>query len=106
MLSPSTRTRSSARTSMTAPRRPLSRPVMRTTMSPLRIFFIEPFLQNFRRQRDDLHELHVAQLTRHGSKNTRADRLELVGQQHGRIRVETDQRAVGAPHSALGANHD
>src|ERR1700692_2184644 len=97
ILSPSTRTRSSASTSMTAPRRPLSRPVISTTMSPLRIFFIDSFLsKNFRRQRNNLHELHVAQLARHWPENTSADRLELVGQQHGRIRVEPDQRSVGA----------
>src|ERR1700679_51952 len=40
ILSPSTRTRSSASTSRTAPLRPLSRPAINTTMSPLRIFFI------------------------------------------------------------------
>src|SRR5450631_1273298 len=84
MFSPSTRTRSSASTSMTAPLRPLSRPVISTTMSPFRIFFICRFLQSkyFRRERDDLHELHIAQLARHGSKDTGADGLELVGQEH------------------------
>src|SRR5258708_20459522 len=113
MLSPSTRTRSSASTSMTAPLRPLSRPVIRTTRSPLRIFFIYPFLnksrpelQYFRRERDDLHELHIAQLASHGPEDTGADRLELVGQQHSRIGVETNQRTIGAAHAALGAYHD
>src|SRR3984957_5220589 len=108
MFSPSTRTRSSASTSMTAPLRPLSRPVIRTTMSPLRIFFICRFLQSkyFRRERDDLHELHIAQLARHGSKYAGADGLELVGQEHRRIGVETNQRTVGPPHAALGAHDD
>src|ERR1700693_5128459 len=116
MLSPSTRTRSSASTSITAPRRPLSRPVIRTTMSPLRIFFIYPFLQSktekpqleskhFGGERNDLHELHIPQLARHRPEDTRADGLELVGQQDGRVGVETDQRPVGAAHSAFGAHH-
>src|SRR5882757_9623181 len=106
ILSPSTRTRSSASTSMTAPRRPLSRPAIRITVSPLRIFFICAFLQYFRCQRNYLHELNIAQLARHRSENTRADRFELVGQQHSRIRVEPDQRPVGTAHAALGAHHD
>src|SRR5258708_24776682 len=108
MLSPSTRTRSSASTSMTAPRRPLSRPVIRTTMSPLRIFFIYRILesQHFGCERNDLHELHIPQLARHRPEDTRADRLELVGQQDGRVGVEADQRPVGAAHAALGAHHD
>src|SRR6266567_859019 len=105
MLSPSTRTRSSARTSMTVPRRPLSRPVIRTTVSPLRIFFIYPLpLQYFGCERNDLHELHVPQLARHRSEDARADGLELVGQQDGRIGVEADQRPVGAAHAALGTH--
>src|SRR6202041_2068874 len=103
MFSPSTRRRSSASTSMTAPLRPLSRPAIRITRSPLRIFFTSQYLW---RQRDNLHELHIAQLARHGSKNTRADGLELVGQQHGRVGVEANQRAIGAAHAALGAHHD
>src|SRR5882757_1855769 len=144
MFSPSTRRRSSASTSMTAPLRPLSRPVIRITRSPLRIFFIgfpraspktlswaAPKLfcgfaqerkpapigrryapdwktasQYLWCQRDDLHELHIAQLARHGSKNTRADGLELVGQQHGGVGVEADQRTIGAAHAALGTHDD
>src|SRR5450631_246086 len=103
MLRPSTRTRSSAYTSMTAPRRPLSRPAITITVSPLRIFFM---LKNFRRQRDYFHELDIAQLARHWSKDTGTDRLELVGQEHRGIGVEADQGAVRPPHATLGAHND
>src|ERR1700742_263554 len=107
MLRPSTRTRSSASTSITAPFRPLSRPAIRITVSPLRIFFICQFLsEHFRRERNNLHELHVAQLARHRSKNTRADRIELVGKRHGDVGVEADRPSAGAPHAALGAHDD
>src|SRR6202049_204995 len=63
-------------------------------------------LQYFGCERNDLHELHIAQLARHRPEDTRADGLELVGQQDGRIGVETDQRPVGAAHAALGTHHD
>src|SRR6266851_2941949 len=108
MLRPSTRTRSRSSTSMTAPRRPLSRPVIRTTMSPLRIFFIYRILesQHFGCERNDLHELHIPQLARHRPEDARADGLELVGQQDGGVGVEADQRPVGAAHAALGAHYD
>src|ERR1700685_4517185 len=103
MLSPSTRTRSSASTSITAPLRPLSRPAIKITVSPLRIFFICQFLsEHFWRERDNLHELHVAQFARHRPEDARADGLELVGQQHRGIGVEADQRSIRAPHAALG----
>src|SRR5208283_3072915 len=103
MLSPSTRTRSSASTSMTAPRRPLSRPAMSTTVSPLRIFFMVS--QYLRREGNDLHELHVAQLAGHRPEDAGSDRLELVGEQHRRVGVEANQRAVGAAHAAARAHH-
>src|SRR6202451_802656 len=104
MLSPSTRRRSSASTSITAPLRPLSRPAIKITVSPLRIFF-SGFSQHLGCERNNLHELHVAQLARHRSENTRADGLELVGQEHRGIGIEADQRSIGTPHAALGAHH-
>src|SRR5579862_3930317 len=61
--------------------------------------------QYFRGQRDDLHELLVAQLARYGSEDAGADRLELVGQQHRCIAVEANQRAVGTAHTTRGAYH-
>src|ERR1700679_3325008 len=102
MLRPSTRTRSSANTSMTVPFRPLSRPAVRITRSPLRIFFIS---KHFRSERNDFHELDVAQLAGHRSENTRADGLELVGEEHRRVGIESDQGAVRPADAALGAHH-
>src|SRR5581483_8470198 len=57
------------------------------------------------RERNDLHELHVAQLARHGPENTGADRLELVGQQHGCVAVEADQRSIRTTYTVRGAYH-
>src|SRR5512133_2990827 len=101
-FSPSTR--------MTVPRRPLSRPVMTTTSSPLRILFI-PFpalrarcSEHFGRERDDLHELRRAQFACDRSEDTGADRLHLVREQHGGVAVEADQRTVRAAHAEGGAD--
>src|SRR5580704_15546970 len=88
---------------MTAPLRPLSRPAITMTVSPLRILFM---LKNLWRQRDDFHELDIAQLARHRPEDARADGLELVGQQHRGIGVEADRGPFRSPHAALGAHHD
>src|SRR5258705_656516 len=106
-LTPSTTTRSSSTRDSTVPRLPLSRPVNTMTWSPLRILFMadEP-LQNFRCQRDDLHETLGAQFARHRPEDAGADRLELGVQQHGGVAVELDQRAVLAAHALGGANDD
>src|SRR5215475_12200059 len=90
-------------TTVTVPRRPLSRPVMTTTSSPLRILCISEHLGC---ERNDLHELRGSELARHGSENARADRLELVREQHGGVAVEADQRAVRATHAELRAHDD
>src|SRR3990172_4131397 len=63
-------------------------------------------LQNFRRQRYDLHEPLGTQFARHRPEDARADRLELGGEQHRRVGIEADQRPVGAPHAFGGAHHD
>src|SRR5262249_36059152 len=108
---PSTTTLPLSRTRPILPRRPLSRPVNTTTSSPLRILFMafsgklsEP-LQHFGSQRDDAHET-IAQLAGDRPKDTGADRLHLIGQQHGGIGVEADQRTVRATHALLGAHDD
>src|SRR5262245_7189115 len=88
---------------MIVPRRPLSRPVMTTTSSPLRSLFMS---QHLRCERDDFHELRSAQLTGHGSEDAGTDRLELVREQHGRIAVEADQGAIRAPHAVRSAHDD
>src|SRR6202165_4850830 len=103
MLTFSISTRPSARTPLTVPWRPLSRPVITATRSPFLMRFMS---QHLRRERDDLHELRRAQLARHWSENARADRLEFVGQEHRGVAVEADQRAVRPAHALAGAHHD
>src|SRR5690349_4956645 len=87
---------------LTVPWRPLSLPDNTTTVSPLRILFMSQHLGS---ERHDLHEPLGAQLARHGSEDARADRLELVGQQHRGVGIETQHGAIGAAHATLGA-HD
>src|SRR5665213_696952 len=105
-LMPLTTTCVASTTRATSPRLPLSRPAMTTTLSP---FLILPMsvlsLQHFGRERHDLHEPLVAQLARHGSEDARADRLELGVEQHRRVGVEADARAVAAAH-AMARAHD
>src|ERR1041384_2114437 len=90
-------------TTRTVPWRPLSLPEMTTTVSPLRILFMSQHLGS---ERHDLHEPLGAQFARHGSEDARADRLELVGEQHRCVRVEAQQRTIGAAHATLGAHDD
>src|SRR4029453_7080754 len=106
---PSTRTRLSGCTRSTVPRGPLSRPAMTITSSP---FLMCPMAsrsfrsQHFGRERDDLHELVRAQLASNRAKDARADRLELVREQHRGVTVEADERPIGAAHALAGAHHD
>src|SRR5487761_2124819 len=98
-----TNTRSVAMRS-TSPFWPLYLPVITMTWSPLRIRFMASIpkwisLQHFRSERDDLHEALAAQLARDRSEDARADRLELVVEQHRSVTVEADQRAIGATHT-------
>src|SRR5690349_7776225 len=83
-------------TRVTLPRRPLSLPAITITSSPCLIRLMSRSLQHFRSERDDLHERGRAQLARDRPEDARADRLELVREQDGRVAVEADQRAVGA----------
>src|SRR3712207_188844 len=76
MLTPSITTRSlSIRLTRTVPVCPLLRPEVTRTSSPLRIFRIvfspgsAAALEDFRRQRHDLHELLFAQLAADGSED-------------------------------------
>ena len=50
--------------------------------------------QHFRRERDDLHELLLAQLAGDRPEHARPDRLALVGDQDRGVVVEADVRAV------------
>src|SRR5471030_1917336 len=111
MLTPWTRTRFSlGRTRNTSPPRPLSLPAMTTTLSPFLIFSLGISLaspsQHFGRQGHDLHELAGAQLARHRSEDTRADRLALLVDEHRRVAVEADRAAVGAPDLLRRAHDD
>src|SRR5688572_31899068 len=54
------------------------------------------FLDDFRRQRDDLHELALTKLARHGSEDARANRLACVVDEDGCVVVELDVRTVAA----------
>src|SRR2546425_304583 len=49
---------------------------------------------DLRRERDDLHELLLAQLTADGPEDAGRPRLALVGDEHGRVLVEPDVRPV------------
>src|SRR3954454_23012010 len=104
-LMPSTMTCESSLRSDTVPRFPLSRPANTMTWSPLRILFMALSLQNFRCQRHDLHELFSTQLARDWSKDTGADGLQFGIEQHGRIAIEFNKRAVAATDTLGGADH-
>src|SRR3569833_3187249 len=97
----------------TVPRLPLSLPVITMTSSPFLILRIArpPWLllhrsQHFGRERHDLHELFGSELAGLGPEVAGTDRLELVIEQHRRIAVEADQRAIGAAHALTGTHDD
>jgi len=62
--------------------------------------------EHLRRQRDDLHELLVAQLAAHGAEDARATGLAVVLEDHRGVLVELDVRAVHAPALLAGAHDD
>src|SRR3954452_3173102 len=61
-------------------------------------------LDDFRRERDDLHELPLAQLAGDRAENARADRLACVVDENGRVVVEFDVRTVAAAALFHGPN--
>src|SRR6185312_14288774 len=63
-------------------------------------------LQNLRRERDDLHEALGAQLASHRPEDAGSDRLVVLVDQHRRVRVEPDVRAVLARDLFLGPDDD
>src|ERR687888_2079334 len=79
---------------MTLPRAPLSLPAITWTVSPFLIFMSE----HLRCQRDDLHELLVAQLAADRAEDAGAARLVVVLDEHRGVLVEPD---VGAVRTAL-----
>src|SRR5690554_2443977 len=92
----------SLRTSRTRPSLPRSRPAMTTTRSP---FLTLAMSEHLRCQRDDLHELLLAQLAAHRAEDARATRLAVVLEDHGGVLVELDVRAVRAA-ALLAGTHD
>src|SRR5207302_8595344 len=83
-------------------------PVMPSTLSLRRIGVArrDMGLQDLRRKRDDLHELALAQLTRHRAEHARADRFPLIVHEHGSVAVEADVAAVLAAVFLHGADDD
>src|SRR5262245_51285801 len=113
-LMPSTTTCDASTRLNTVPRLPLSLPAITITSSPLRMrsiarsldFFVSLcLLQDFRCERDDLHESLRAKFARHRPENAGADGFELRVQQHGRVVVELDRGAIAAAEALRGTNH-
>src|SRR5512144_2658859 len=98
---------------MTSARFPLSsrRPLMTSTVSPLRIFtliFSLPgWLEHFRSQRNNLHETLLAQFAGHRAKNAAALRVLTIRiQDDGSIVIETDIRTILTPPFLRTTNND
>src|SRR5918993_1504648 len=103
VLTPETMTLSaSGRTRWTSPCLPLSLPVITTTVSP----FLNFISQNLGCQGDDPHEATVTELAAHRAEDARAARGQVVLDEDGRVLVEADVAAVGAPLLLLGAHDD
>src|SRR2546427_9792984 len=78
------------------PRSPLTRlprylPAMMATVSPRRTWLMS---DDLRRERDDLRELPLAELARDRAEDARADRILVRLEEHDRVAVEADVRAV------------
>src|SRR5207237_3057923 len=106
MFTPATITvRSPGRTSCTRPRLPRSFPVITTTSSPWAAEG-QQASKHLRRERNDLHEVALTELARDRPEDARPARLSLRIQEHGRVVVEADERAVVAPVLLGLAHHD
>src|SRR5437899_10218723 len=106
MLTPATMTvRAPGRTSCTRPRLPRSVPVMTITSSPLRSR-MPAISKHLRRERDDLHEVPLAELACDGSEDACPAGLVLRVEQNGGVIVEADHRPVGAAILLRLADHD
>src|SRR2546423_5292396 len=106
MLRPSTYTRPFlGSTRRTLPRLPRSLPPITMTSSCV-LIRAGMVLQNLRGERDDLHEIALAQLARDGAEDARPARIVLGVDQHGRVLVEPDVRAIFTAVGLLRAHHD
>src|SRR5438270_1361482 len=65
-----------------------------------------PTLKHLRGQADDLHEVLLAQLARDRAEDAGPARVALVVDDHGRVLVERDRRAVLATLGLLRAYDD
>src|SRR5690348_4852962 len=105
----------SGRVRRTSPCLPLSLPAMTITGSPAAsssqrrldwvLFFSMSSLQDLRRERDDLHEVALAELAGDRSEDTSPARVVGLGEEHGRVLVEADQRPVGPLVLLVDAHH-
>src|SRR3978361_546189 len=88
-LPPSPITRCSSRSTwMTLPSAPLSLPAITLTVSPFLILTL--MSEHLRRERNDLHDLLVAQLAARGTEDARAAGLPVGPEDHGGVLVEAD----------------
>src|SRR5205823_1913984 len=96
------------KTRRTSPRRPLSRPLITTTVSPFLIFIFGMAgpLQDLGGERDDPHEAARAEFAGHRTDDTGPDRLALVADQHRGVAVEADRAAIGAADLLRCADND
>src|SRR6266852_6182486 len=107
MWTPWTMSRASAgMTRKTSPDLPLSRPLITTTLSPFLIFIFGIGLQHLGGERDDLHKAARPEFAGYRPEDARADRLALMGHQHGGVAVEADGASVGAADLLRGAHDD
>src|SRR3954469_1457362 len=109
-------------TRSTLPCLPRSLPARTTTLSPFFTcgldagcsfcFVAFPYMDmfvtsdDFRRERDDLHELPLAELAGHRTENARPDRLAGIVDENGRVVVELDVRPVATAALLHRANDD
>src|SRR4051812_22883627 len=93
-LTPSTITRCSSRSTwMTLPSAPLSLPAITLTVSPFLILTL--ISEHLRGQRNDLHELLLAQLAADRPEDAGATGLPVGLEDHCCVLVETDVGTVG-----------
>src|SRR3954453_17912796 len=87
--------------SITRPCLPRSLPFITWTVSPLRTFNVWAMSEHLRCERDDLHEVPLAQLARDRPEDAGAARVALVVDDHGGVLVERDRRPVLAAERLL-----
>src|SRR3954453_22471995 len=91
---------------MTRPCLPRSLPLRMWTRSPFLILMVCATSEHLRRQRNDLHEVLLAQLARDRAEDPGAARVALVVDDHGRVLVERDLRPVLAAERLLRPHDD